>query len=264
MSLITKWRSRSQGRASLEATALGGIVRSRRALVLLWRASLIIEGCVAILLVLAPPLIGGASAASFFAGALLYLLVAMRLAPGRPCGCFGNDDESVSARTAARALVLAIIGVLYALEARSPSPSPGNPQRWLGLGLMLGAIAALSVDPESVLAKFANDRAARCSDAEDPDPTAFTRTLMRTRAWRTLEGHLVSGEPTDNWREGCWYYMSYEAEHEGLAATATFGLRLPPGRCVCHGVLRRGIIGQPLVALPAERIRWRRVRAAAS
>lgn len=255
-SVLAKWKSRS--RASLDATALGGLVRNRQLLVLLWWALIGFEGSVAILLVLAPPLVGGVAAVSFFSGAFFFLLVALRVAPGRPCGCFGSMDPSVSAKTAVRAVLLALIGALYAYDSSFPSQYLGTLRAWLGLGAMIAAVAALSSETDLVLAKLASYRAARCSDADDPNPAALTEMLVRTRAWRTLETHLVGNEPTDKWRQGCWYYVSYEALHEGAAATATFGLRLPPGRCRCHGVLRRGLIGQPLVALPSERIRWPR------
>lgn len=255
-SLIAKRRSRSRDETLLEATALSKLVRNRRVLVLVWHALLVGEGGVAILLILAPPLIGGLVAASFFAGASLYLLVALKVAPERPCGCFGRSDTPVSPKTVVRALSLVLIGALYAFEASSPSRHLGGFQAWLGISVMLAVIAALSPEIEVSLAKLAQFRGARCLATSDPDPVAYKRMLARTRAWHALEPHLIGSEPTDKWREGCWYYVSYAALHDGVVATATFGLRLPPGRCLCHGVLRRGLIGQPLLALPAERIRW--------
>ena len=74
MSVLAKWKSRSADKTSLEATALGGLIRNRQALVLLWWTLIALESVVAALLALTPPFTGGVVASGFFTGAFCLLV----------------------------------------------------------------------------------------------------------------------------------------------------------------------------------------------
>lgn len=48
----------------------------------------------------------------------------------------------------------------------------------------------------------------------------------RTGLWQSVERYLSVHEPDDNWREGCWRFLSYPALFEGAAAAAIFAIHL--------------------------------------
>jgi hypothetical protein len=54
--------------------------------------------------------------------------------------------------------------------------------------------------------------------------------LRRSPLWADAHPYLAADAPSEQWRDGCWRYLSYPATFEGEAATAVFALYLGRSR----------------------------------
>src|SRR6266545_2251103 len=93
----------------LEALALTHLLRDSRAAALVLRILGGSELCIGSVMLLSPSWVWPRWAAlGIAAGGAMYMAVALRLAPGTSCGCFGTaTSKAVSAGTAVRGLSLA-------------------------------------------------------------------------------------------------------------------------------------------------------------
>jgi hypothetical protein len=244
------------GRDAAERSALAKVIRSSTSLVAFWRLAAAIELVLAVALVVLPARLGGLAGGAFFAAAAVYAGGALRLAPERPCGCFGASAEPASWRTVARALVLAAAAGLYAGSDTARSSAPADGRAWLVAGAFLAAFLLFSPEVRPLLERLSRVRGLpRCATSILELDVAVER-VRRTKAWRTMEEYLVERDPSEAWREGCWQYLAFQAFLDGNVARVVFTLRAPPGRSTCSARLMRGLAGVEVRSTPAEHVRW--------
>jgi hypothetical protein len=212
-------------------SALVRLLRNERHAVIAHLALGCAELTVAILLLL-PPLRDWALrlAALLTLGFLGYLLLAWRIAPESNCACMGGRATRISWRSVARAGALLVLSVagwpvrefwgaalvaapwlvsLLALELAGVwllSPEFGG--QGARAGRQLGRSLRLRLDPACARVRL--------------DIGAIERALQGSAPYRALQPALGLGVRTDAWREGCWYFVAYGANHEQQPVTVIF------------------------------------------
>jgi Methylamine utilisation protein MauE len=182
------------------------------------------------------------------AGAL-YVLRARR--PDAGCGCFGELSRTpVDWRVIVRAVLLSAAAL--ALVGAPPLRLPASAgQAWLTLGLTVGEIAVIvSLSPEISQLMLRLSHADPC-EVRDVS-IARTESALRTSApWRRYRRCLVTTEPDDIWREGCWRFLVYRGVLSSRRVEVVFAVHLAGrGSPVRVGVLDAGAerAGDPATA----------------
>jgi len=152
----------------------------------------------------------------------------VRNAPGAGCGCFGARSEQVSSRTVWRAAALTALALAGALGGGAWYDVLQAP---LALVVVLAAGAALAAATPELRPRDVRMRAYQtvCSHK----PASPQRTLERLRAsalWSDAHEYLLADTPHEQWRDGCWRYLTYPAHYDGEPATAVFALYLGRSR----------------------------------
>ncbi|MDA0160015.1 hypothetical protein OM076_07065 [Solirubrobacter ginsenosidimutans] len=185
-----------------------------------------------------PQLAGGTGLAA--AGALAAWGV--RNAPDAGCGCFGARSEPVSPRTAVRAGVLSALALAAATGGgawtnafRRPAAGrrggAASLPRAAAAAVVLGAGAALAATTPELRPRHARARAHDLVCAHRPAPPRRTlERLRQSNLFSDARPYLAADAPSEQWRDGCWRYVSYPANYEGEAATAVFALYLGKSR----------------------------------
>jgi hypothetical protein len=240
------------GRESALSSALAHLVRRARFVVPLWRLIACLELLAGSFVLVASPEVGGISAGFTFIGAAGYAILALRVVPGRPCGCFGGASIA-SGRTVARAVLLAGAAWGYAALGSAALPGRNDVGAWVGL-LVLGAVTvSLSPEASDFMRRTVAIRRSRACLQASIKAADVTALICGSKAWAATATYRTSDEATDTWREGCWQDVCFPADFEGKLASAVFSSRLPPGRAICRAFVRRGLTGDPIVVLPDER-----------
>lgn len=165
-------------------------------------------------------------------GFLVYLAVARRIAPTKPCACMGGRATRITWRSLARAgalLAMVLAGWLtpeYWWTALAAAP-------WIIglLALEVAALWALSPEFSDLASGVGNDPASKLVRGAqrrlDPtcarltlDAEGVERALAYSPAYRALRPSLR--ERQDTWREGCWDYIAYHAVYKRQEATVVF------------------------------------------
>lgn len=180
------------------------------------------------------------------ATALLFCLAAAALQelrarrPTAGCGCFGELSAApVDWRTITRALLLC--AAAFATIGLPPLRMPGScAQACLALAITaaeLAAIASLSPEVGTALARLG--RAEPCQVRRVPLGETVD-ALHASGAWRRYRPHVLSAEPSDVWREGCWRFLVFPAVLASRRVDVVFAVylagRRPPVRSGLLGV----------------------------
>lgn len=157
-----------------------------------------------------------------------YQIWTVRVAPGTPCGCFGaRTREAASRWTILRTGLLAL--------AAAGGAALGGTSGANAVSLVLGL--ALAIAEAAALATFTENRSKRvlasirkhdqdCATVRVPLETTLT-VLRQSDAWRSWRRHLSDAEEIrDQWRSGCWRFVSFNADYHGRAAVAVFAARV--------------------------------------
>jgi hypothetical protein len=150
--------------------------------------------------------------------------------PDAGCGCFGDLSHTpVSWRVLARSAVLGLAAV--ATIGLPPLHLPVSArQAALVLSVVaveLVVLAALSPEIGEVMVKLGYSEP--CEVRRLP----VSRTLSALRGsshWRRYRRYLVSEEPVDVWREGCWRYAVFPAMLASRRVEVVFAVYLKPRR----------------------------------
>jgi hypothetical protein len=150
--------------------------------------------------------------------------------PDAGCGCFGDLSHTpVSWRVLARSAVLGLAAV--ATIGLRPLHLPVTArQAGLVLGVLaveLALLAALSPEIGEIMVKLGYSEP--CEVRRLP----VSRTLSALRGsshWRRYRRYLVSEEPVDVWREGCWRYVVFPAMLASRRVEVVFAVYLKPRR----------------------------------
>jgi hypothetical protein len=209
-----------------------------------WAALAIAELVVGALMLtgIAAPLPEFAAAAGLGLAAVVALW-GMRNAPDTGCGCFGTKSEPVTARTVVRAGVLAGLALAAAIAGGVWTDALSHPLA-IVLGLAVG-LALLATTPE-LRPRDVRLRAGQAVCSHRPAPPRQTLERLRgSELWADAREYLAADVPTEEWRDGCFRYLTYPANYAGQAATAVFALYL--GR-------NRASDGVAFVAVGEERV----------
>lgn len=190
-----------------------------------------IEITVAIVLLL-PPLVSWEIpvATVLTASFVLYLLLAITIVPDKPCGCFGGPEATVSWRSVLRAFYLLVMSMVgWDAEQFWGTAFVTNP--WTIGVLMVEVALVVWLSPE-FLPLFHRAPVKRPESKLNPDcATAgvpLSETLRQLRAsapFRELSSYLRS-DLVEHWREGCWRFLSFQAQYRGHEATVVFAVRV--------------------------------------
>jgi uncharacterized membrane protein YphA (DoxX/SURF4 family) len=209
-----------------------------------WMAVAIAELVVGVLL-----LVGAAApvpefvAAAGLGIAALVALWGMRNAPDVGCGCFGTKSEPVTARTVVRAGVLCGLALVAAIAGGVWTDALSHPLATV-FGLAVG-VALLATTPK-LRPRDVRLRAGQAVCSHRPAPPRQTLERLRgSELWADAREYLAADVPTEEWRDGCFRYLTYPANYAGQAATAVFALYL--GR-------NRASDGVAFVAVGEERV----------
>src|ERR1700722_13809424 len=139
--------------------------------------------------------------------AALYELRARK--PNAGCGCFGELSRTpVSWRVIARATLLCVaaLSTIGIPPLRMPASAV---QAWLTLVAVAAEVAVLAgLSPENGQAMVRLSHADPCELREVPVWRTLS-TLHASASWRRYQRFLVTAEPIDVWRGGCWRFLVF-------------------------------------------------------
>jgi hypothetical protein len=175
--------------------------------------------------------------------------------PDAGCGCFGDLSHTpVSWRTLARSALLSVaaLAAITAPPLREPS-SPGD--AWLLLAMVaaeLGVLAAVSPEVGELMIRLGYSEP--CEVRRLPVSRTLT-SLHGSSQWRRYRRQLITTEPTDVWREGCWRYAVFPGMADGRLVDIVFAVylqaRRPPVRAAIVDAVTDETV--PSVTIPVQR-----------
>jgi hypothetical protein len=178
-----------------------------------------------------PPALAIRSATALLFGTAVAALYELReREPDAGCGCFGDLSHTpVSWRALARsvALCLAAIATIGMRPLQLPASGKQAVAVLVMLAVELAALAALSPEVGEIMVRLGYSEP--CEVRRLP----VSRTLSALRAsshWRRYKRYLVSAEPVDVWREGCWRYVVFPAMLASRRVEVVFAVYLKPRR----------------------------------
>jgi len=163
-------------------------------------------------------------AALLLAGAVAYTFWALRIAPDRPCGCFGAASSApVSRWTLVRAMVLTATATTAAVSSDLWWRALTAPWVWGATLLEALLIAGLSPEAHQAVSQLAKAHAPRSPML----PRSLEQDLLQlqaSQAWQTLSPYLTSQEVLSHWRQGLWRFVCFPAHYAHHEATAIFAV----------------------------------------
>lgn len=150
--------------------------------------------------------------------------------PDAGCGCFGDLSHTpVSWRVLARSAVLclAAIATLDVHPLHLPATGKQAGAVLVMLVVELAALAVLSPEVGEVMVRLGYSEPCEVRRL----PVSRTLSALRGSAhWRRYRRYLVSEEPIDVWREGCWRYVVFPAMLASRRVEVVFAVYLKPRR----------------------------------
>jgi hypothetical protein len=170
-------------------------------------------------------------ATAFTAGFVVYLLVAWRIAPEKPCACMGTRATPISWRSVTRAILLLALALVGWQAATYWGVALWHAPVSLIVALLeIAAIIALS--PEIVgdwrTLRWRAYRQVQSTLQTDcariaVDWDVVLQRLKTSDAYQTFAPYLTL-ETTERRREGCWHFLTYAGRYENQPATAIFAV----------------------------------------
>jgi len=178
----------------------------------------------------APALVVRSATALLFATAVAALHELRARQPDAGCGCFGDLSHTpVSWRVLIRSALLCAAAVATIREPPLRLPaSAGQAGVVLAvLAVELVVLAALSPEISELMVRLGYSEPCEVRRL----PVSRTLTALRGSVyWRRYRRYLVSTEPTDVWREGCWRYVVFPAMLASRRVEVVFAVYLKPRR----------------------------------
>jgi hypothetical protein len=174
--------------------------------------------------------------------------------PQAGCGCFGElSDTPVGWRTLTRSALLGAAAVVSVGAPPLQKPSSGGPAI-VALVVILAELcllAALSPELGEVMVRLGYSEP--CEIRRVPVEHSLAK-LRSSRPWRDRRHDLISKEPMDVWREGCWLFAVFPGMLASRRVEVVFAVylkaRRPPVRV---GILDPLAGERALPAVPAQR-----------
>lgn len=188
----------------------------------------LLEAVLVVGLVVAGGLLGESAralTAAVFAGSTAVLLLVRRRAPEAGCGCFGGlSREPIGWRTLTRAGLLSA-AALATLGLAPTGWGVLTSFTWTHaavLGVELLVLATLSPELRVLATRIL--RREPCELRRHPLRRS-RRRLYRSEVWRTNRPTLLSSEPEDQWRHGCWRFLRHDGLRHGRRVDVVFAVR---------------------------------------
>lgn len=165
------------------------------------------EIAVGLALLTSPAAVARWAAVGLMAGALGVAVYLKWFRSDVGCGCFGAlSTAPVSRLTVVRA------GVLLVAAATAVTAPP---ELVFGVPVVIELLALVAISPELWDRLRPRGDAAElalpCDVRRVPQEDTL-RALHASREWRAHAHLLVSAEPSDAWREGCWRFYAYDGD----------------------------------------------------
>jgi hypothetical protein len=174
--------------------------------------------------------------------------------PAAGCGCFGDlSDTPVNWRTLTRTALLcgAAVAALGAPALHKPASAA---EAMMVLGLLVAEVSVLvALSPEfaEVMARLGYNEP--CEVRRLPVARSLT-ALRASPQWRQYHRYLITGEPADVWREGCWRFAVFPGMLTGRRVEVVFAVSLKPRRPqVRVGLYDSSAASRALPAIPRQR-----------
>ena len=175
--------------------------------------------------------------------------------PGTGCGCFGDlSDTPVNWRTLTRTALLCVAAVA-ALGAPALHKPASAQQAIVVLAVLIVevcALAALSPEFSRVMVRLGYSEPCEVRRL----PVARSLSALRgSPQWRRYRRYLVTREPADVWREGCWRFAVFPAKLTDRRVEVVFAVHLKPRRPqVLVGVFDPSEGNSTLPPVPPQRL----------
>jgi hypothetical protein len=174
--------------------------------------------------------------------------------PAAGCGCFGDlSDTPVNWRTLTRtALFCGAAVATLGMPALHKPASATAAMAVLGvLVAEVSVLAALSPEFAEVMVRLGYNEP--CEVRRLPVARSLT-ALRASPQWRQYHRYLITREPTDVWREGCWRFAVFPATLTGRRVEVVFAVHLTPRRPeVRVGLYDSSAASRTLPAIPRQR-----------
>lgn len=185
--------------------------------------------------------------AAFFGVGMCALAELREKRPDLGCGCFGElSSSSPGVRSIARCGMLSAMALAGIGTPALRLPPPG-PAAAAVLGIFLTEVlllAAMSPEVSQGLAKLGYTEPCERRPMTLERATAI---LRRSRTWRENEGKLAD-EPSDVWRELCWWYLAYPGNEGVKEPAVVFAVEVKHRRPAVHAAP----VGDPADDPPGE------------
>jgi hypothetical protein len=169
-------------------------------------------------------------AAALSLGFLIYLVVAWRVAPERPCACLGGRATPISRRSLARAVALSM-GALAGWSIREYWATAFVRAPWVAAIVCAELLGLWLLSPEYSWMGRRIARRVALTTLLRLNPTCAGVTLnwqhLDQELRRTALFHQLApfvSEHVDRWRDGCWCYFAFRAQYADRQATAVFAV----------------------------------------
>jgi Methylamine utilisation protein MauE len=174
--------------------------------------------------------------------------------PAAGCGCFGDlSDTPVNWRTLTRTALLcgAAVAALSAPPLHKPAPAQ---QAIVVLGVLVVEVSVLvALSPEFAEIMVGLGHNEPCEVRRLPVARSLT-ALRASSQWRQYHRNLITKEPADIWREGCWRFAVFPGMLAGRRVEVVFAVYLKPRRPqVRVGVFDSSAASRTLPAIPRQR-----------
>lgn len=161
-----------------------------------------------------------------FVVATCTLIELRNVRPDIGCGCFGEFSASpITSRTLARSALLAVAA--FGSMAVHPIELPrtaGNAAQLLGLfAAELAGFGLLSPEIREVLVRIGYSKPCELRLLSQEQSLGL---LARSAQWRRHGDLLADQQPSDTWRELCWWYFAFPSAHAGRNAELVFAMYL--------------------------------------
>jgi hypothetical protein len=174
--------------------------------------------------------------------------------PAAGCGCFGDlSDTPVNWRTLTRTALLcgAAVAALSAPALHKPASAQ---QAIVVLGVLVvevSVLVALSPEFAEIMVRLGHNEPCEVRRL----PVARSLTALRASSqWRQYHRNLITKEPADIWREGCWRFAVFPGMLAGRHVEVVFAVYLKPRRPqVRVGVFDSSAASRTLPAIPRQR-----------
>jgi hypothetical protein len=228
--------------AAISPTAMFPLGLRRPIAIALWASELVLGVCLVLTagrIGVGLPALAVRSATALLFGTAVGALHELRSRrPAAGCGCFGDlSDTPVSWRTMARSALLCAAAI--ATIGVRPLHKPAS----AGQAIVVLAVAAVELLVLAALSPEIGEIMVRLGYSEPCEvrrlPVSRTLAALRASApWRRYRHYLVSTEPIDVWREGCWRFVVFPGMLASRRVEVVFAVYLKSRRApVRAGVL---------------------------